>query len=108
MMSSSDGRVAPETGQPATAPPSAPVAERKRFTAARAAVLLALVLLVLLLVFILQNSQKVTVHFLGTSGRLSLGVALLFAALAGAVIAGIVAVARIAQLKLRARRRRHA
>ncbi len=61
-------------------------------------------MLILLLVFILENTESVTINFLGASGRLGLGLALLAAAVAGALIVAILGVARIAQLrKLRKR-----
>jgi uncharacterized integral membrane protein len=66
----------------------------------------ALLLLVLLIVFILQNTTKVEVRFLGLSGTLSLGMALLIAAVGGGVLVAIAGVARIAQLRMNARRAR--
>jgi uncharacterized integral membrane protein len=48
------------------------------------------------LIFILENTQRVKVNFLGANGHLALGVALLLAAAAGALLVGIVGVARIA------------
>lgn len=70
------------------------------------AVIVAVVVLIFLLIFILQNPAPVTVHYLGLSGTLSLGVALLFAAVGGAVIVATVGVARIIQLRRVARRSR--
>lgn len=79
-----------------------------RASAAWVATAAALVLLVLLIVFILQNSTRVQVHYLGFSGSLSLGMALLIAAVAGGVVVAIAAVARVTQLRVNARRtRRH-
>jgi uncharacterized integral membrane protein len=66
----------------------------------------ALVLLVLLIVFILQNSTKVEVQFLGMSGTIPLGMALLIAAVGGGVLVAIAGVARVTQLRLHARRTR--
>ena len=65
----------------------------------------ALVLL-LLVVFLLQNSQKVQVSFLGADGHLSLAVAMLASAVAGALLVGIAGAARNLQLRRVARRRR--
>jgi uncharacterized integral membrane protein len=64
----------------------------------------ALLLLILLIVFMLQNSTKVEVHFLGLTGTIPLGMALLIAAVGGGVLVGIAGVARVAQLRMNARR----
>lgn len=66
----------------------------------------ALVLLILLIVFILQNSTKVEVQFLGMSGNIPLGMALLIAAVGGGVVVAIAGVARVTQLRMNARRTR--
>lgn len=66
----------------------------------------ALLLLILLIVFILQNPTKVEVHYLGLSGSLSLGMALLIAAVGGGVVVAIGGVARVTQLRMNARRTR--
>ena len=66
----------------------------------------ALLLLILLIVFILQNSTKVEVEFLGTSGTIPLGMALLIAAVGGGVVVAISGVARVTQLRMNARRTR--
>lgn len=58
-----------------------------------------LVLLVLLIIFILQNQDRVTVHYLGAAGELSLGIALLIAAVAGGILVAIAGAARIMQLR---------
>ena len=68
------------------------------------ATIVAVVVLVFLLIFILQNSAAVTVHYLGLAGTLPLGVALLFAAIGGAVLVALVGAARIVQLRRFARR----
>jgi uncharacterized integral membrane protein len=64
------------------------------------------VLLVAFLVFILQNGQRVWVRFLMVDGTLQLGVALLFAALLGALLVLAAGVARVLQLRVVARRHR--
>jgi uncharacterized integral membrane protein len=64
------------------------------------------IVLVLLLVFILENTQSVKISYFGATGHLALGVALLLAAVGGALLAGILGTARIAQLRRHARRRR--
>jgi uncharacterized integral membrane protein len=64
------------------------------------------VLLVAILVFILQNGQRVRVRFLMVDGTLQLGVALLFAALLGALLVLVAGAARVLQLRVVARRHR--
>ncbi len=66
----------------------------------------ATVLLILLIIFIAENSESVTVSFLGASGHISLGLALLIAAVAGAVVTLLVGTARILQLRREVRRGR--
>ncbi|WP_427005515.1 LapA family protein [Pseudarthrobacter sp. H2] len=63
------------------------------------AVTAGLVVLVLLIIFILQNQDRVTVHYLGAAGELSLGMALFIAAVAGGVLVAIAGAARILQLR---------
>jgi uncharacterized integral membrane protein len=70
-----------------------------------ATALFALVLLVLL-VFILQNSHSVKVQFFTASGHLTLGVALLLAAVCGILLVALPGTARIIQLRRTARRHR--
>jgi uncharacterized integral membrane protein len=67
----------------------------------------AVLLLVMLIVFILQNSTRVEVHYLGLAGSLPLGMALLIAAVGGGVLVAIAGVARVTQLRMNARRTRH-
>ena len=74
-------------------------APRTRLSAAFVGAVAGLLVLVFLLIFILENTESVTVNFLGASGRLGLGIALLVAAVAGALIVAILGVARIAQLR---------
>ena len=78
---------------------------RTRAGAAWVAAGVGIVLLVAVLVFILENLEDASVHFLGASVRLPVGVALLFSALAGALAVLLLGVARIVQLRLLARRR---
>src|SRR5690348_15908559 len=61
------------------------------------------VVTLLLLIFILENTASVKVSFFGAHGHLSLGVALLLSAVAGALIVALLGATRIAQLRLRAR-----
>ena len=64
------------------------------------------VILLLLLIFILQNSQKVDISYMGAHGHLPLGVALLFAAVCGVILVVLAGTARISQLRTTARRHR--
>ena len=66
------------------------------------------VLLVAILVFILQNGQRVRMRFLMVDGTLQLGVALLFAALLGALLVLVAGAARVLQLRVVSRRHRRA
>ncbi len=66
----------------------------------------AVIVLVLLIIFIAENSRKVTVSFLGASGSISLGLAMLIAAVAGVVITLLAGTARILQLRREVRRHR--
>lgn len=62
------------------------------------------VILILLIIFIVQNTQKVQVDFLGWSGSPPLAVALLVAAAAGILITGLVGTLRIFQLRRRVKK----
>ena len=75
-----------------------------RASAAWVATGVALLLLVLLIIFMLQNTTKVEVRFLGMSGTVPLGMALLIAAVAGGVVVAMAGVARVTQLRMDARR----
>jgi uncharacterized integral membrane protein len=62
------------------------------------------IVLILLLVFILENTKSVKIAYFGAGFRLPLGVALLLAAIGGALLAGILGTARILQLRRHVRR----
>ncbi len=64
------------------------------------------IVLLLLLVFILENGQEASIGYFGAHGRLPLGVALLLAAVAGALLVTIPASGRIIQLRRAAHRHR--
>lgn len=76
-----------------------------RISAAWTAVAVAALLGVALIVFIVQNTQKVQIKFFGASGHIPLVVALLAAAIIGALIVLVAGISRITQLRLTARRR---
>lgn len=73
-----------------------------------AAVVVALLALVLLIIFILQNQQPAKVLFLGLEGTVTLGMALLMAAVGGGILVAAAGAARIVQLRSNARRARKA
>jgi uncharacterized integral membrane protein len=63
-----------------------------------------LVVLLLVIIFIIQNSKQVRVHFLWVNGTVGLGLALLLAAIMGALVVVLLGSARIIQLRVQARR----
>lgn len=65
--------------------------------------IVALVILVFLVIFMVQNQGRVTVQFLGFQGQLALGIAMLIAAVAGALVVATAGAVRIVQLRSRAR-----
>ena len=71
-------------------------------------VILLAVVFVLLAIFILQNTQSVTIAFLGLDGQAPLAAMLLIAAAAGALLVVIAGSLRILQLRRRVRRARKA
>jgi lipopolysaccharide assembly protein A len=98
----------PEVAAPADAEPTLPqhTIEPTRTSMVWTMVGIGVVLLVAILVFILQNGQRVRVRFLMVNGTLPLGVALLFAALLGALLVLVAGAARVLQLRVVARRHR--
>ncbi len=68
------------------------------------ALVVAAIVLVFLLIFVGQNSGSVQVRYLGFEGSLPLGVAMAFAAVAGALTVALLGTVRILQLRSRARR----
>ena len=98
----------PEVTAPAEAEPALPqhTVEPTRTSMVWTMVGIGVILLVAILVFILQNGQRVRVRFLMVDGTLQLGVALLFAALLGALLVLVAGAARVLQLRVVARRHR--
>jgi uncharacterized integral membrane protein len=86
----------PEAGAPAAV-------KRTRTGGLWVGLILSALVLVFLLVFILQNNVPVEINFLGASGTLPTGVALLFAAIAGLLLVAIPGGLRILQLRRAAR-----
>jgi uncharacterized integral membrane protein len=91
---------------PATTPPPPPE-DAVKFTRAAAlwsSLIIGFVILIVLLIFIAQNTDSGTFHFLGWNWTLPLGVALLLAAVCGGLLAVFVGAARIVQLRIAARK----
>ena len=97
----------PETSTtpPPQAPLKAPDLPKTRTASAYTSLVAGVIVLVLLLVFILENTKSVKISYFGASGHLALGVALLLAAVGGALLVGILGTARIAQVRRHAKRR---
>jgi lipopolysaccharide assembly protein A len=72
----------------------------------RTALIGGVALLIVVLIFIIQNAHAVNISFLGAHLRLSLAVALLLAAIAGALLMAAAGTARITQLRRVMRRSR--
>ena len=100
----------PDLAAPADAEPALPqhTIEPTRTSMVWTMVGTGVVLLAAILVFILQNGQRVRVRFLTANGTLPLGVALLFAALLGALLVLVAGAARVLQLRVVSRRHRRA
>jgi uncharacterized integral membrane protein len=83
-----------------------PGTARTRISGVWVASVVGVVGLVFLLIFILQNPTPSDVYFLGAAGTLPMGLAMLFAAAAGALLIAAFGAARVLQLR-RAVHRRH-
>jgi uncharacterized integral membrane protein len=88
-----------------TAGQSTPI-PRTRTARAHNALIAGAIVLILLLVFILENTQSVKISYFGAGFHMPLGVALLLAAIGGALLVGMVGTARIMQLRRRVRHSR--
>jgi uncharacterized integral membrane protein len=80
------------------------VVERTRASALWTAVAIGLLALAVILIFVAQNSSKVRIHFPMMDGSMPLGVALLVAAVLGALLMLAIGTVRILQLRRLARR----
>lgn len=88
-------------------PPPAPKDSAAKFTRAAATwvfLVLGLLILIVLLVFIVQNGESVTMQFLAWQWSLPLGVQILLAAIAGALLTVLVGTWRIFQLRRAAKK----
>jgi uncharacterized integral membrane protein len=72
----------------------------------RIALIAGTAVLAVVLIFIIQNAHTVSINFLGAHLHLSLAVALLLAAIAGALLMAAAGTARITQLRRVMRRDR--
>jgi uncharacterized integral membrane protein len=94
----------PQRDQPVS-PGSRPGLDRKghvrrtRVSGVWIGLITAAVVLVLLIIFIAQNTSRASIHFLGWSGHLSLGLLMLIAAVCGLLIAALPGTIRILQLR---------
>jgi putative membrane protein len=95
------------------ATPSPPAAQpprrgrlHTRISGMRTGLIAGVVILTVALIFIIQNTHPVNISFLGAHLHLSLAVALLLAAIAGALLMAAAGTARITQLRLALRRNR--
>ncbi len=93
---------------PARPAPQAPARRRMRtkISSMRTALIAGTAVLIVVLIFIIQNAHAVSISFLGAHLRLSLAVALLLAAIAGALVIAAAGTARITQLRRIVRRER--
>jgi uncharacterized integral membrane protein len=90
----------PPLDAPVSNPP--PPATKVKFTRAGAlwsALIVGFLILIVLLIFIAQNTESATFHFLGWNWSLPLGVAILFSAVLGGLITVLAGAARIFQLR---------
>ncbi|MFI7599392.1 lipopolysaccharide assembly LapA domain-containing protein [Actinoplanes sp. NPDC049681] len=79
---------------------------RTRTGAAWLGICVAAVLFVVLIVFMLENTSRVQVSFVGMHGNLPLAMALLVAAVGSAILTMVIGAARITQLRRLSRRQR--
>jgi lipopolysaccharide assembly protein A len=103
-----DAQQPPAPQQPQPQQPPHHTIKHTRISGLWFAVAFFAVVLLFLLVFILQNERKVDISYLGAHGQLPLGVALLFAAVCGVLLAILAGAARMAQLHSVARKHRRA
>ena len=78
-----------------------PVTSPTRISGTWAGIIVGALVLVLLLVFVLQNTKAVKVSFFTANGDIPLGVALIFAAIGGVLLAAVAASLRIIQIRRR-------
>ena len=91
---------------PAAPPPASAPRMRTRISGIRTGLIAGFVGLIMVMIFIIQNAHTVDISFFGAHLHLSLAVALLLAAIAGALLMAAVGTARITQLRRIMRRDR--
>ena len=91
---------------PPAARSSKPGRMHTRISGMRTSLIVGFAGLIVVMIFIIQNAHAVNISFLGAHLRLSLAVALLLAAIAGALIMAAAGTARITQLRRIMRRDR--
>jgi lipopolysaccharide assembly protein A len=102
----------PAVPPPAVPPPAAPAQAAQprstptRISGLRTGLIAAAAGLVIVMIFIIQNAHAVNISFLGAHLRLSLAVALVLAAIGGALLMAAAGTARITQLRRIIRRDR--
>jgi putative membrane protein len=94
----------PPSANGSAPPPAAPKAAKRgrmhtRISGVRTGLIAGFVLLIVMLIFIIQNAHAVNISFLGAHLHLSLAVALLLAAIIGALLMAAAGTARITQLR---------
>lgn len=98
---------APAHTQAPTHPPTQGVAgfddrghvKRGRISTLWIALIAVAVVLILLIVFIAQNLKKASIHFLGLSGHMPIGLLVLISAIIGVLLAAVPGTIRILQLR---------
>jgi uncharacterized integral membrane protein len=99
--------IADEPPPDAPAPKRPPPENAVKFTRAAAlwsALIVGFVILIVLLIFIAQNTDSATYHFLGWNWSLPNGVAILLAAVLGGLVTTLAGAARIVQLRRAAKK----
>jgi uncharacterized integral membrane protein len=99
--------IADEPPLDAPAPKPPPPENAVKFTRAGAlwsALIVGFLILIVLLIFIAQNTDSASFHFLGWNWSLPLGVAILLAAVLGGLITTMAGAARIVQLRRAAKK----
>ncbi|MDX1889617.1 lipopolysaccharide assembly LapA domain-containing protein [Mycolicibacterium sp. 050158] len=86
------------------APPPENAVHFTRAAALWSALIVGFLVLIVLLIFIAQNTDPGTFHFLGWSWSLPLGVALLAAAVLGGLVTTLAGIVRIVQLRRAAKK----